>query len=337
MKLDPGRLSQMKAAAGDIRLYLLFGPDEAGIADAARQLALDIGADAERVDLDGATLRKDPARLADEAASMSLFGDARYIRLTGVGDESLDAIAALLAAERGGHAVIALAPGMRATARLAKLVLDSPRAYACVFYEPSAAEAEKTAGGLARAMGLQPEGGVIRHLVEASGGDRAVVARELDKIALFLDAAPDRPKTLDHAAIEAIGADLGEAALGGLVAAIVDGEPASLGLALDRFGVEAASPVPWLRAVVRRLLALAEMRAAIDAGEAPGTVMKKQRIFREEAATLAALRRWTPAMLARAVAQVRAAERGVMASGTAGPVLADATALTIARGLADRR
>ncbi len=339
MKVDAGRLRPLIAAPPrDVRLYLLHGPDEASAQAAARQLALAFGKEAERIDLDGTTLRKDPARLADEAASLSLFGETRYIRVTGVGEESLDAVAGLLAAERAGNPVVALAPGLRATARLAKLVLDSPLAYACAFYEPSAAEAEKIAQTLARDLGLLADAGVGRHIAEASNGDRAVIAQELEKIALFLDAAPDRPKPFDHAAIEAVGADLGETAQAALVAAIVDGEPAALGLALDRLGVDGGSPIPWLRALVRRLLALAEMRAAIDAGEPPAAVIKRHRIFfRDEASTLAALRRWTPAMLARATTQVRAAERGVMASATAGAVLADAAALTIARGIAARR
>ena len=339
MKTDAGRLRALIAAPPrDIRLYLLHGPDEAGAQAAARQIGNAVGADAERVDLDGATLRKDPARLADEAASLSLFGGARYIRVTGIGEESLEAMTMLLGAERTGNPVIALAPGLRATAKVAKLALDSPRAYACAFYEPSAAEAEKVAQSLAREMGLQPDPGIARHVAEASGGDRAVIAQELEKLALFLDAGPDRPKLLHQAALDAIGADLGDSAQSALVAAIVDGEPAALGVALDRMSAEGLSPVPWLRALTRRLLALADMRAAIEAGDAAGEVVKRHRVhFREEGTTLAALRRWSPTMLARAVAQVRTAERGVMASNYAGSVLAEAAVLTIARGIAARR
>lgn len=340
MKADAGKLRTLIAAPPrDIRLYLFHGPDEAGAQVAARQLGKAFGVGAERVDLDGATLRKDPGRLADEAASFSLFGGARYVRVTGVGEESLDAIEMLLAASQPGNPVIALGPGLRATAKVARLVLDSPLAYACAFYEPNAAETEKVAQALAREVGLQPDPGVARHLAEASGNDRAVIAQELEKLALFLDAAPDRLKLLDHAALDAIGADLGDTAQSALIAAIVDGEPATLGFALDRMSADGTSPVPWLRALTRRLLALAEMSAAIDSGEPPAMVVKRhlRGNFREEPATLAALRRWTPAMLVRAVAQVRAAERAVVASANAGPVLAEAAVLTIARGIAARR
>ena len=45
--------------------------------------------EAERIDLGGADLRGDPARLADEAASISMFGGARWILVEPAGDESL--------------------------------------------------------------------------------------------------------------------------------------------------------------------------------------------------------------------------------------------------------
>ena len=86
------------------------------------------------------------------------------------------------------------------------------------------------------------------------------------------------------------------------------------------------------------MLALAAMRSEIDGGEAAAAVMKRHRVFfRDEAATLAALRRWSPALLARAVGQVREAERRLMASGSAGAVDAQAATMAIARAMAARR
>lgn len=339
MKADAALLRRALASPSpDIRLYLFHGPDESGAAAAAVQLAKAFGDGAERVDLDGATLRKDAGRLADEAAALSLFGAARLIRVTAAGEESLEALTLLLEGDRTGSPVIALAPTVRGTANIVKLAIDSPRALACAFYEPSQVEAEKLAATLARDEGLLCEPGVTRQLVDAAGGDRAIIARELEKLALFLDAAPDRPKPLDRSALKAIGADLGEAALDDVVAAIIDGQAAALGQALDRIDGGGASPIPWLRAVGRRLLALAAMRADIDLGEPPAAVMKRHRVFfRDEGTTLTSLRRWSPAMLARAMAQLRAAERGVMTTGTAGAVVAEAAALAVARGIATRR
>lgn len=339
MKVDHRKLSAaLGAPSPDIRLYLLHGPDEAGAQAMAQRLAAAMGADAERVDLDGAALKSDPARLADEAASLSLFGGARFIRAAPIGEESLDALTALLSADHAGNPVVAIAPTVRATAKIVKLAIDSPRAMTCAFYEPTAAEAEKLAAAMAREHGLTPEGGAARRIAQASGGDRAVMAREIEKFALFLDAAPDRPRPLDEEAVDAIGADLGDTATAELVAAVAEGRPGALGTALETAGGGGASPIPWLRALQRRLLSLAEMRAAIDAGDPPQAVMKRHRvIFHQEQATLAALRRWSPAMLAEALARVRRAERAVVSSANAGTVLADAAAIEIARAAAGRR
>lgn len=339
MKVDAGKLrSALAAPSPDIRLYLLHGPDEAGAQAMVQRLAASMGAEAERIDFDAAALKNDSARLADEAASLSLFGGARFIRAAPIGEESLDALTALLAAERAGNPVIAVAPTVRSTGRIVKLAIDSARAMACAFYEPTAAEAEKIVALIARDLGLQPEPGVARRIAEAGGNDRAIIARELEKLALYLDADPARPRALDNGAVDAIGADLSDSAMGELVAAVIDGQTAALGVALDRAGDGGASPIPWLRALARRLMTLAEMRADIDAGEPPAAVMKRHRVFfREEVATLAALRRWSPAMLAEALLRVRRAERGTMASANAGAVLADAAAIAIARAAASRR
>ena len=339
MKVDAGRLRQAMAAPSPaIRLYLLHGADEAAAQAAAREFAQALGADVERIDLDGATLRKDPGRLAMEAASPSLFGTPRYVRIAGTGDESLEALTLLLAAEHGETPIVALAPAVRTSARIVKLAIDSRAALACAFYPPTIAEAERLIVGLARDAGLLVEPALARQLVDATGGDQAILHQELTKFALFLDAAPDRPQPLDETTIDALRADHGEVSVPDLVAALVEGEPAVLGAMLEQARADGGSTVTWLRAVARRLLTLLEMRTAIDGGEPPAAVMKKHRIFfREEAATLAVLRRWSPVMLATGVQRVRAAERAVMGGSAAGTVMAEVAALAMARGIAARR
>jgi DNA polymerase-3 subunit delta len=119
VKASAGQIRGALAKPGsDIRLYLLHGPDEAGASDLARVLAKAMGADAERVDLDGSTLKGDPGRLTDEAASLSLFAGARFVRVASAGEESLEAFTNLLAAERVGNPVVAIAPTVKSTAKI---------------------------------------------------------------------------------------------------------------------------------------------------------------------------------------------------------------------------
>lgn len=336
MKANANQIRQaLTRPRDDIRLLLLHGPDEAGAGALAALLGEAMGSGAERVDLDGATLRTDPARLADEAATMSLFGDKRWIRIAGMGEESVAAVAALLEVEAAGNPVVAIAPSLRATAKLVKMAIDSPRALAFACYQPSAQDLERLAGTLAGEHGLRPAPGVAARLVASAGGDRAVLAQELGKMALFLDAAAGRPRDLDHGALDAIGADLDEAEATAAMDAIVEGRPDRLATELGRLAEAGTSPIPWLRQVARRLMSLAEMRGDMARGESADAVMKRHRIFfREEQATARALARWTPAMLTDALDRVRRAERAVMAPGNPGSVVAEEPLLTLTRRVA---
>src|SRR4051812_19264128 len=138
------------AASPDIRLYLLHGPDESGAQEIAARLARTMGPDAERVDLEPSMLKSSPGRLADEAASLSLFGTARHIRIAGAGDECLEAVALLLETERAGNPVVAIAPSLKATSKLVKLAIGAPRAMSFACYLPEGGDAEKIAVAIAR-------------------------------------------------------------------------------------------------------------------------------------------------------------------------------------------
>ncbi|CAN5470862.1 DNA polymerase III subunit delta [soil metagenome] len=333
MKANANQIrAALEAPSPDIRLYLLHGPDEAGAQDLAARLARSMGPEAERVDLDGATLKSDPGRLADEAASISLFGGARHIRVTGAGEECFEAFTLLLETERAGNPVLAIGPGLKATGKVLKLALASPSAMTFACYVPEGAAADQIAVAIAREQGLRPTGDTAHRIATAAGGDRAVMARELEKIALYLDAALDRPREIDDAALDAIGADLGDGEMWRSIDAAIDGRAADVASELARLGDVGTLAIPLLRQLVRRLMTLAELRGEIDAGAGVGDVVERHRIFfREKASTTRALRRWQSARLADAIAHVRGVERQLIGSGTAGGVLAEAALLGVAR------
>ncbi len=90
--------------------------------------------------------------------------------------------------------------------------------------------------------------------------------------------------------------------------------------------------IPLLRAVARRLLSLAEMRADIDDGQPVDQVLERHRVFfKEQASTREALRRWDAPRLARAVERVRDAERAALSGSGLGEVMTAAEAIAIAR------
>lgn len=332
MNLKPAQMrSRLERPDDATRLYLIHGPDESGAAELAMLLQRSLGDGVERIDLDGAALKSNPGRLADEAASMSLFGDRRFIRVTGVGEESLEALTLLLNAERAGNPVIAIAPTVRKTAKIVKLADAAPNAAACALYVAEGADAVRLASQIARDHGVRLAGGVAERIVYATGGDRAVMTREVEKLALYLDAAPERPADCGPEAIEAVGAVLDESAMGAAIEAIVGGEPALGGVELAAI-VDDNLAIPTLRQLTRRLIALTDMRREVDSGDSAQVVVKRHRVFwKEEAATVQALRRWSSPQLVRAIDRVRATERAIVAPGNAGGVLVEAEGVAIAR------
>ena len=154
MKVNANQMRQaLDSANPATRLYLLHGPDESGARDLALRLGRAMGPEAERIDLDGATLKGDVGRLAAEAASLSLFGGARYIRVTSLGEESHDALALLLAAERAGNPVVAIAPSLKASGKVVKLAISAVNAMSFACYLPEAADADRLAAAIASEHG----------------------------------------------------------------------------------------------------------------------------------------------------------------------------------------
>ena len=154
MKPAEARLIRaLDSADPAIRLYLFHGPDEAGARALAARLGKALGPGAERVDMTAAQLKADPARLADEAASISMFGDRRWIRVDPATDDAAEAIAALLEASAGGNPAVAIGPGLRKDSRLVKLASASAAAIVHACDVPEGRDADAMAAEMGRAGG----------------------------------------------------------------------------------------------------------------------------------------------------------------------------------------
>ncbi|MBO9714729.1 DNA polymerase III subunit delta [Sphingomonas sp.] len=330
--------AELDKPSGRFRIYLLHGPDESGAAELAERLIRAMGPGTERVDIDPRRLRDSPGLLADEAASMSLFGEKRLIRLMGADEACAEAFNLLIGAEAAGNPVVAIGPGLKASGKLVKLAVAAPSAMAHGCYVPEAGEITRIAAMIAREHGLRLTSDVPQRLAAACGGDRAILTREIEKLALYLDSAPDRPKEADGRALDAVGADLGEAEASGVIDAVIDGRVAEVGEELARLAESGGQTIPLMRQLARRLLTLAELRSEVDAGADIDDVIEKHRIFfREKASTARALRRWNAVQLARALDRVRKAERGLMHGSSAGDVLAEAECVAVTRAAARAR
>ena len=286
-----------------------------------------MGPDAERVDLEGAVLKDDPARLPDEATAITMFGGPRWIRVGG-GDDSLRAVEALLDAPEGCPVVL-VAGNLPKTSALLKLALDDRRILAFQSWKPEGQKADALATQTGRAMGVRMSPDAARMLADATQGDRALMMRELEKLALYVDASPDRPRSVERADIEAVGAAIDVREAWDTVDALFDGKVAAL--AQEISGDAAVEVIPGLRAVNRRALMIARALSARRGGQMPRGAKREMETVEREA------RHWSPEAAATAHRLTMEAEAAVKITGTAGEVLAHAAMLSMARAAARRR
>ncbi|WP_114227503.1 MULTISPECIES: DNA polymerase III subunit delta [Sphingomonas] len=298
------------------RLFLFAGEDEStSRALAARLLA---ALRAEKEPLTGAQLKSDPALLSDSASAISMFGGARLIWVEPAGDESLAAVEALLAAPAVEHPTVLIAGALKKTSGLLKAVDAHPAALSHLSYTPDAANMGRLVADLGRARGLRLSRDVADRLAASAGADQAIVAQELTKFALYLDASPERPQELSPEHLDRLGADApdrdlaraGDLALSGALAELAD----ELGVAEEA----ANDAIPMTRSLQRRLLQLAPLRARLDAGQPIDAVLTG--IFWKDRALVGRmLSRWSSPRLAQALSRLAQVERQLLQGGAAPP------------------
>jgi DNA polymerase-3 subunit delta len=341
VKADSGRIDAIaKRWPDDVRLVLLYGPDSAASYDLAGQIARQFADPSNPMAIEtlgGAAVASDPQALVAAASAMSMFGNRTLVRVDDLPEDGVEAVVALLSSPPG-NPVIVTAGALKKGGKLATLAERDPGIAALASYEPSLRDAPRMVGDMAAPLGLRISREAAAALFEATGGDRGLLRREVEKLATYLDSAADQPKAAGVGEVAAIVAGVGDGDQYALVAAVAGGRPAEASALLERgTGVPG---IVTLRAIERRLTLLLGLRGAVDGGASPRSVVDGARppiFWKEKDAVVAELGLWPTPALQKGLAEILAAERAIKASGSLGETLADAAALMLARRAAARR
>ncbi|AZI36167.1 DNA polymerase III subunit delta [Caenibius tardaugens NBRC 16725] len=327
-------------------VFFFCGQDEAGASMAADRIAAMLDDPGERVELSGAELRRDPVRLGDEARSTSLFGGNRHILIRANGDEAHDALKILLETKDAGEGaacpVLIVAGAATDKSRTAKLLEPRDDCLVAMFYPPDLAAVTSTVRQMADAAGVRLGGDLAERIARSSGLDVRLAQSEVTKLATFLDASAQAPRTADAEALDAIGAKTEEDGFMPLVNAVLSGEVSRLAGELKRMRDLSLNPVGLLLAFERRAAQLAQLAAKVGPrGDVAALLEQETRarriFFRDKRDLAVQLRRWQGRRLERLVQRLVALHRTLMSNNQSAEILLAQELAEIARAASDKR
>lgn len=314
-------------------IILVYGPDIGLVSERARAIAGKIATDLDDpftvTRLDGDSLAGDPARLADEAGTLSMFGGRRLIWVRAGEKPIAAAVAPLLAAPPEGAAILIEAGDLKKTAPLRTDAERSAAAAVIPCYADGEAELKRLVVEEARQAGLQVEPAAVTLLTQILGGDRAASRAEIRKICLYCHGQ----NTITVADIEAVAGESLALGVDAIVDAALGGQPEELDRLLLRADGAGIAVAQIIAATTRHALGLHKARLAVESGTPARSAVERFEppvFFRRKVAVERQVGLWTAEKLHRIV--VRLAEAGfeTRARAAIAPTLAGRLLMSIA-------
>ena len=186
----------------------------------------------------------------------------------------------------------------------------------------------------ARELGLRLSTDLARRIADLTGNDRALMAGEVEKLALYLDAAPDHPVEATAAALDALSAETVESDVTPLVNAVLGGDVAALHHELAMAQASATPLASVTRPLLNRALLIAQIQSAFERSGSMDKAMESEgkAIFWKEKATVQRqARAWPGATMEKLIHRLLEAERMTRTSLGPGDVAVRQELLTITR------
>jgi DNA polymerase-3 subunit delta len=249
---------------------LVFGSNAGLVRERADRLAKSVVPDLSdgfRVaDLGADVLRKDPARLGDEAGQISMFGGGRrVVRVRDATDGLAELFKGYLADPVGDAFVVVEAGELAKTSSLRKVFEEAKGAGAIECYDDRPEDAARLIRETLTGAGWEVEADALAYLAEALAADRRLLRSELDKLTAYLGSPKKGAKLTRSEAVTLIG-DSGAVEIDELADAAVAGDLKKL----DRLIVKATeSGVSWTGAVGAALRLFQRLGSFAEGGGGP--------------------------------------------------------------------
>ena len=245
---------------------LFFGPNAGLVRERADKTARSIVpdlTDAFRIaDLSADLLKKDPARLADEAASISMFGGRRVVRVRDAVDGLADLFDGFLAAHKGDTLVVVEAGDLTKASALRKLFEAAKTAGAVECSDDRPEDAAKLIKETLAEFGWKIEPEALAYLSEALSLDRRLLRSELEKLTLYLGLGQPS-STVTRAQAQNLIGDSGSVEADEIADAVVAGDLRALDLLIAK---AADAGISWTGVVGAALRLFQRLAAFSESG-----------------------------------------------------------------------
>ena len=307
-------------------VVLVFGPDTGLVSERVEKLiraSVDDPNDPfALVRLDGDELASDPARLVDEATTIPLFGGRRAIRIRAGNRNFVPAVEAVLGASVKDCRIVIEAGDLKRGAALRNACERAKNAVAIPCYADAERDLARLVDEELREAGIAIVPDARATLIPLLGGDRRASRAEIAKLALYAR-GKDRIEVDD---VLAVVADASALVLDSLIDAAFAGRTAEVEKEFAKATTAGTSPSATVGAALRQVERLHQIRLMIESsGISVSDAVEQVQPpihFRRKPLIEGALKSWTAARLARAMAAL--AESSLEARRT--PALAEAIA-----------
>ena len=308
----------------EIRVFLLFGPDEGLIRERGDTLVGQVVPDAadpfRLADLDGDAVTADAALLYDEATALAFGGGQRAVRVRRLAGRIADAVIDFVREPVGEARVVLEAPGAARKSAIVTTAIASAAAAAVPCYRDESRTLRDLVSETVKEAGLRPGPGVVDYIADRAGSDRALTRREIEKLALFVGAVPNEgpnadpnagSKPIDLAQAQAVIGDTALLTLDSLVDAAFEGRMADIERMLLRVRQEGVASGSILRAMAGHAARLARYRALVRSGVDPDSAARRLRppVHFTRQKSLERQSRMAPHVLAAIIDRLDEAER----------------------------
>lgn len=289
----------------DQPIILIHGPDRGRVSMRAKQLVTSLtGPNPDPmtlVDLDASLLSEDPARLAEEADSVAMFGGQKTV-VARLDDPKglVKPVEALLATPPADATVVIVAGDLKKTHPLRSRIEKSGSGAAIACYAADRRDVAALLVKMVNDHGLSIDREAQDDVLAMLGADHAMSQSEIEKLCLF--ARHDGTITTEH--VHAVLIDGSAHAMSDVSDAAFAGRRNSALEALARALAEGLEPSVITQMLLRHGQTLERLKSEIERGSSADRALSSARppiFFKRRAAMEQALRRWTAPGLRRCV------------------------------------